>query len=129
MYTIEVNYGTGNSFGSEDVTENVNLVWASKDLARKALKCLSEHYKVYSSSGYSRLSREQQQKQLSQYSWYKPDLLSYQSVWEFSCFVELDDGSFRTLNVSSWCGYFETLYSAKVVLYSGEDEDEDKVIF
>ena len=47
MYTIEVNYKTGNSFCSHEETEEIGLVFKDTEQAKKALKALKEHYEFY----------------------------------------------------------------------------------
>lgn len=130
-YTIKVNYTTGNSFGSEEETSQVNLVWESKDLARKALKSLANHYKTYRKYDGSRFNITIEE--LRSHDWFKPELWGNSNntikeqlnYWEYSCHVEVDDGSYRTLDCGTWIGYFETLHSAKIVLFDGlTNEDE-----
>lgn len=133
MYTIELHYTTGNSFGSHKKTNTIGLLWENKGLAKKALATLKEQYKLYSeqekSYRYNR-SNDQIYKEVQSKEWYikalenekkgyKPDT----HYWWYDCCVEMDDGKWRNLPTSMYCGYFETLHSAQIKLIGEEDED------
>lgn len=91
------------------------------------MKSLSDHYKLYSAHdcyNADKLTIED----LTKYDWFKLEHMEdYErnhplEYWKYHCFVELDDGSFRTLNVGTWIGYFETLRGAKITCV-GNDKD------
>ena len=138
MYTIEVEYQTGDSFNTERVSEQIGLVWEDKDLARKALQSIKEHYKLQQElDSYnwkkSRRSDEEIYAEVRSKGWYKncPDPSGdkknhWHAMW--FCCAELDDGSFRAIPTNMWIGYFEKLHSAKVVV-EDSGSDEDCVIF
>lgn len=104
MYTIEITYQTGDSFGSNEETDIVGYSWDSLDNAKESLQRIKEHYSYYQSKN-SRF-REKVDKP----SHYKDDY-SVVIVGNYKDKVE---------EISAfWCGYFETLYEAKII----EEED------
>lgn len=111
MYTIEVSYRTGSSFHSEDVLEDIGLIWQNKELAVKALQSLKEHYTLYLECEDHFNSTKNLLKRLKSYSWFNhAQGLSY---WTCFCMVEMDDGQFRNLP-SMYIGYFESLHYAEL---------------
>ena len=87
MYTILIDYTTGNSFNSERISEEeLGIVVSSLDMAKENLKRIKEHYKKYSDSP-------------NRGDHYKLDLLT--------------DKDERTI-YPFWIGYFETLHGAKI---------------
>lgn len=46
-YKIKISYCTGNSFGSEDTEDLVELDWDNLDIAKENLQYIKEHYKQY----------------------------------------------------------------------------------
>ncbi|WAW11398.1 hypothetical protein vBAcePPAc_0021 [Aeromonas phage vB_AceP_PAc] len=130
MYTIEVNYKTGNSFGSHEETDEIGLVFKDVDQAKKALKALKEHYEFYKDfdKRYNKTQQELEEIISKKYSWfdYNYDFKSYD--WPmYTCLVECCDGSIRSIPTGMWCGYFERLLSARIV--AALDEDDLKVEF
>ena len=124
MYTIEIHYTTVNSFGSDDYTDTIGLVWKDKELARKALASIKEHYKLYEeyNAWDVRRSEKEIDKEAKSKEWYK-NSSSNPGDWHYYCAAEMDDGSWREMGVSMWCGYSETLHSARVICCADEDED------
>ena len=125
MYTIEVNFATGNSFGSHDETETIALVWKDKELARKALVTIKEHYEYYEKlNGYNRTTNKQLYRELKKHKWFKQSnkYPNDESMWGYRCAVELDDGSWIDLDVGVWCGYFEQLHNASIVNVNDEQD-------
>lgn len=136
MYTIEIDYTTGNSFNSEDITgERIALCWEDKELARAALKVIQEHYELYqekqSCSWSSKRTRTNEQifKEVKKKDWYRPNPNDSWAVkedhWPYCCYVKMDDGQYRKMD-AFWIGYFESLHEARVVC---DEDDQDKVTF
>lgn len=133
MYTIEVEYRTGNSFNTEELTECIGLVWEDKELARKALASLKEHYNLYKEGEAfipKRPADQIEKEAMTKEWWLKSDLSDYKTYhsWWYYCSVRMDNGDWRNLPTGMWCGYFERLHSARVVIAS-EIGDEDYVTF
>jgi len=150
-YKIKIEYCTGNSFGSEDESGYLDLSWKNIDIAKENLKRIKEHYEQYREcSSYSHNSRCRTNKEIhlsnKDKDWfvYVPQLVSklngnaieekHKKIvgdgnWEYvpdSHFAEhclklkADNGNEMQIS-AFWCGYFEKLYSAEIVV--GEDEE------
>lgn len=105
MYIIEIDYATGNSFGSERLCEEIDIQWKNIDMAKESLKRIANHYEFYEENN-------------GIYS--DPDMeLPVGAVWDKKyrmIMLELvDDDGKPYLYSSFWTGYFETLYSAKII--------------
>ncbi len=123
MYTIEVCYTTGDSFNTEShIEEKIGCCWKSKELAKKGLQAIKEHYNIFSSRGFrDNRSPEEKNKEAVKFDWYndaKHDGFIYP---EFSLLLDIDDGTKQITNVF-WIGYFETLHGARIV---ADEDDED----
>jgi hypothetical protein len=126
-WTIEIDYTTGDTFGSEDITgSSVGYCWKDKELAIEALKSIEEHYELYQlgDDRYYRWRPERKKeldarkKELKARPWYDKQLT-------YSIKVQGNDG--ETTHISAfWCGYFETLNAARVVSI---DPDADRMEF
>ena len=46
-YRIKISYQTGNSFGSEDTTDYLEITWDDIDIAKENLQRIREHYEMY----------------------------------------------------------------------------------
>ena len=127
MYTIEIEYTTGNSFGSEQLTETVGPSWKSKELARKALTSIKEHYTFYQEKEgwHPEQTDKAIFKDVKKHDWYKNVPDREPQYWEYGLAVEMDDGSWKRMD-TFWIGYFETLHGAAVIC---EGDDEDRVSF
>lgn len=130
MYTIEIHYRTGNSYGSEDCVEQIGLQWEDKALARKALQSIKENYELYqeNENSFSRSrNRKEILKDVVRKTWY---INAIKSEWDERdpgfgiCAAQMDNGDWRNLPMF-WLGYFETLHEAKVICV-GDDEDSIK---
>ena len=124
-YTIEVTYSTGNSFGSEQVTDTIGLAWQSLELAKAALKTIKEHYGFYeefdacSSRWGDTRSEKAILKDLNSKVWCREKA---KDKYDMTAKAEMDDGQWRNIPTGMWCGYFETLHSARIVLTEGSDD-------
>lgn len=130
MYTIQVNYKTGNSFGSHEETDEIGLVFKDIAQAKLALKALQEHYKFYKEydSKYNKTKEDLDEIISRQYTWFDYDYNFKSYDWPMlTCNVECCDGSIRSIDTGMYCGYFERLLSAQIVAAS--DGDDLKVEF
>lgn len=132
MYTIAVNYSTGDSFNSYEVyDEQIGVCWKDKELAREALRIIKEHYDLYTEySGYGGRSNEKIFEEVKKKDWYRPDDNDYwgskQDMWYCQCKVKADNGEYVKIPTDIWCGYFEHLQEAKIV---NLQNDEDRIAF
>lgn len=113
MYTIEIYYRTGDSFGSEETTDTVGCTWKDKDLARQALSDIKAHYNIFHSSEYNPKAN----RKASQKEWYS-------SEYSSSCLMVVTDSGVKQRISTFWLGYFESLLEAKVV-----NDEDDKDVF
>lgn len=130
MYKIKYLYRTGDSFGSEDLEEYLDLTWENLDVAKKNLKAIKEHHTLYElvNNQYNR-DKEWEAKVIKFWEdcqhkdWYvaPPDprpvkKLINEYVYETTYCLKLqaDNGKFMQIH-APWCGYFETLYGAEIV--------------
>lgn len=132
MYTIEVTYKTGDSFGSEIVTDVIGLSWDDPKHAIEALKILEDHYKIYQEAeSYSGRKHEELLKYVQTKDWFKEAIKGKvfpgyvkptEDINDALCYCCVKDGKgeWVPLGISMWCGYFESLISAKVVFESYE---------
>lgn len=157
-YQIQYSYSTGDSFGNEDRTSILELSWNNLDVAKKNLKAIKEHYKMYkeieSLNSWSNKSGNTNQDVLEKYKdnwWFvnKRDKLfvknrpnnTYDGGWTIIDESQKDNPSFKGMEMkyefdvtmcqncmylktdngklmqqwNPWCGYFESLYDAKII--------------
>lgn len=120
MYSIEIHYQTGNSFGSEELHESVEFVWNTLEDAKEALRRIQEHhafYKRYHSAGryagYHGITDTQDSvlQEAKTKPWYvQPE---FGDSFEYILRVPSSDPEHDLLSVF-WIGYFECLYGAKI---------------
>ena len=151
-YRIKISYATGNSFGSEDTTDYLELTWQNIDIAKENLLRIKEHYEMHRNiEGYgSKLTKEQWFAKNKDKEWFvnKPKLFCISSNnaidekdkkkvgegnWEYRpddyyaghCLnLKADNGN--SMQISAfWCGYFETLYGAEIEV----NNDDMKISF
>ena len=126
MYTIEIDYTTGDSLSSERRQETIGLVWKDKQLAREALANIKEHYKIYLDSEEYDANQDDILKSLKCKKWYINLREDDKYYWKYIIACKLDDGSYRNVNSSMWIGYFEELHGAKVTTMC---DNEDSFTF
>lgn len=120
-YTIEIEYTTGSSFHSETCKEVIGPVWRNLEVAQQALKYIEEHYKLYQQRDRVYRSHEADQlfKQAQSKPWFKncSDKEYINVTYWYPCFaLPTDDGGWIDTHVF-WCGYFETMHSAEIVMH------------
>lgn len=121
-YTIEIYYKTGDSFHSRTETETVGCIWEDKEQAQLALSYIKDHYEHYQKvNGWNPKVKEKDMKKIvSKKPWVYKELEYWQHGLELPC-------GETTQRVSAfWCGYFETLYSGKII--STEDDKDSFTI-
>lgn len=131
MYTIEVDFKTGDSFNSEEVVgRRIGLCWHDKTLARKALQSIKEHYELYQEyEGYLGRSRDDVFAEVKTKAWFRHEdesWMIFEGDWCTVCYVEMDDGTYRNVGTGMWCGYFEQLHCARVVVEDEQDEQDEQ---
>ena len=122
MYTIQIDYHTGDSFGSSEEVGEVGCVWKSKELARKALANIKEHYELYEEANNNHWTKPARkhaeiEKEVKTKSWY------VDKYWQHSLLVEKDDGTMQQIS-SFWTGYFERLHKAEIIKLVEENSED-----
>ena len=116
-YTIRVEYKTGDSFSDGD--ESIDLdEWENLDIAKENLQRIKEHYEYYRFKNDpwagDKIEEKWKNKNL-------PDFIVLQMNGNIiSIKIKMDNGKEYTL-YPQWCGYFETLYGASIVIKEDKD--------
>lgn len=113
-YKIHISYRTGNSFGSYDEERYLEPTWEKLEIAKEALKRIGEHYRWYDDK-----HERWDSKGLSEPEWHKG------IEYDFCLKIPLDNGN-EVMMSAFWCGYFEKLHSAKIVII---EDDEMEISF
>lgn len=132
MFTIEIDYSTGNSFGTYQETSTVEFVWSKLEDAKLALEYIKQHHEFYTRyraagryAGYhgSTDTAETILQEAKGKPWYVESRFST-GFNEFSLKVPSDDAEHNQLSVF-WHGYFETLHGAEIVKADGNNVNND----
>lgn len=119
-WTIKIDYQTGNSFGSEDTSDEVGCSWTDLNKAKEALQRIKGHYKAYTEIENDRWSpSDKKPADFAKEPWFWKEEPRF---WQQAVIVERDDGTEQRLS-TFWCGYFERLYSAEIVADAPFDTD------
>ena len=123
-YTIQIQYTTGDSFRSYQETNNIDLAWENLEIAKENLQRIKRHYQYYRDSndyGYPRKSNDEIKRikaEAKQQVWYHKGRPHY----DFIIMLKLDDGTEHQYH-TFWCGYFEHLHEAEIIVEPIEDHD------
>ncbi|HNC58787.1 MAG TPA: hypothetical protein PLP33_25410 [Leptospiraceae bacterium] len=103
MFTICVKYSEGDSGGTRKDERNIEYVWTNLEILVENLERIVGHYEWYMS--------------VDGVGWKEPrERPPYVSEkYDSSLYLKMDDGA-EQLYSAFWCGYFETLISARAVL-------------
>ena len=102
MFTISVNYGTGDSFGSSTESDTVGHVWRNIDAAIESLDRIREHGRW--TNGYKKEDPKGK-------PWFVGSRKSYDNEYNVVCV----DDKMRPIKLHAfWSGYFETFNEAKI---------------
>lgn len=126
-YRIQIDYYTGNSFGSEDLIETLEMVWTDLSVAKDNLARIAEHYRMYDEVERSYMKKRSRDSVLSENKdkpWFVKSKRhgDYESLHQL--YLITDDGTPFMMS-AFWCGYFEGLYSAEII----PDNSDMKVVF
>ena len=143
-YEIKIKYSTGNSFGSKDTSDVLELSWDNFDIAKENLKAIKNHYKnVYQQIENSYGSQKDNQEICKKYEnewWFvkttKPYSISndcavdekynkenqndveyrFDTYLASNCIkLKADNGKLMQMSCF-WCGYFERLQGAEIII-------------
>lgn len=128
LYSINIDYTTGDSFGSERQFREVGMNWANIDQAKKALVCIQEHYVFYKeATGYRRYNTPPfDLSTVTDKPWYHGPLegCDYPDAWQNAVVIEKDDGAKFSI-AAFWTGHFETLHMAEVCIAAESEKEND----
>jgi hypothetical protein len=113
MYQIEYHYRTGDSFHTEDRTKLLEYEWENIKVAKESLKRIKEHY-----TWYQYMEGPRWRDKVPKPKWHSVKF-EYKDQEHVMINIPMDDGQ-EVQFWPPWCGYFETLYGAKIVL-NGKD--------
>lgn len=110
MYSIELTYTTGNTFGSDEVQRILDYEWDTEEKAINEMNKIRDHW-IYNKKLSS--THKQDEKKLLKTKafmkeWFKPGESDYILI------LKDNDGNNIEL-YANWLGYFETLHSTKVI--------------
>jgi len=104
MYSIYIDYQTGDSFHTEECCDAVGHVWNNVAIAKIALQYIKEHYKAVEDIPHD---EKRFLKKYGKEPWCKDEYPF------FGLAVPTDDGGEAYISCF-WCGYFEHLHSATI---------------
>ena len=113
IYKIEVFYQTGDSWTTEDVSKVLEMSWTNLDNAKKALQRIKEHYAWYR---YVNDPPHMSRDKATEPNWHKGQ------EYDFVISLTLDNKKDVTF-IAPWCGFFEKLHRAKILLPSDSDTE------
>lgn len=105
MYTIQIEYETGDSFHIEILTDIVGHVWKLLDKAKESLNRIKSHYEYYQKYGNYNEPEDKM-----------PIGVGYDKEYHILQLLLVNDDDKEVIIDSFWCGYFERLIEAKIIL-------------
>lgn len=118
MYKIKITYDTGDSFKTERGLEDyIEGSWNNLDVVTENLNRIKEHYQYYElcteyNFGKSKKQVDRLIKEYEEKDWYAGDA----NDCIYSLKLLTDEGVEYTVSAHQWCGYFESLVGAEVVV-------------
>lgn len=129
-YSIEIDYRTGNSFGSHDEVESVEVFWKNLEDAKEALRRIRGHYEAvqeFEEAHYKDI--DDLVDKYRNTDWFV-DESYWQHVVKVPSFYSTDTEEESTEDTEEphihafWVGYFEDLHSAKIVTIQESTDEE-----
>lgn len=118
-FSIQIHYRTGDSFGNKDVTTEVGS-WKNLEAVKECLRRIKAHYRAYEEESDWNQPKKFDESKFEKEPWFFNG--EWRDMWKY--FVVLVDDEFNPIERSAfWCGYFESLYEAKVIVEQAEDDD------
>ncbi len=122
-YRIKYNYQTGDSERTNTHEELLEATWENLDVSKANLKRIGEHYKWYEYVEEPRWADTV----IPRPEWYpvnSPEEERYRSSFHHSIILKMDNGEDWRFQCP-WCGYFESLNSAEIII----DQSDMKIEF
>lgn len=118
-YLIEYDYQTGNSFGSYQRTDVLELDWEDKAVAMANLIRIKEHWEYFQAIdkgwGYDIKKALEAKEKFKDRDWLVVESGPYADLAHYSLILKTDDGKDWKIH-APWCGYFEKLISVRIIL-------------
>jgi len=129
-YKIKISYKTGDSFNDYEREDNLELDWDDLSIAKANLQRINEHYQQYKSlNGYSTKSKSREQifKDNRKKDWFVGFERNGRTddYMAEHCIILKTDGDADLQLSCFWCGYFESLRSAEIII----DNSDMKIEF
>lgn len=121
-FQIEANYTTGDSFGSENVTDVLEYEWQNEEIAKKNLKALADHYRAYQWQEKKGYTFQEDPKIDYKNEWWYRDVPCYHGELSPAIWLLTDD-MLKIPFSCPWVGYFETLSSLELKIKN------EKIVF
>jgi len=111
MYRIKYRYWTGDSFHNEDGESILEYEWNDLSVAKECLLRIKEHYKWY--------------EDIERAHYYHKNEISKPKWFNVTCKYKHEEHHLINLRLDNekeiqfrapWCGYFEGLYGAEIVV-------------
>lgn len=103
MYDIKIFYRTGNSFGSEDAIDNLDLPVESLDIAKENLQRIKTHTEVMRKLDNSYREID------------KPVIPDFYIVDTRGIILKIDNERTHQIDYPFWTGYFESIQRAEII--------------
>lgn len=126
-YKIKYEYQTGNSFGYEDTNGILELEWNDLNVAKANLKRIAAHTKMVKEldnlKWEVRMGKKDANDVFDQYK--NEDWFVNSKDYSFpeNCIILYTDEGKPWQIWAPWCGYFENLYNAKIIVDVPEEND------
>jgi hypothetical protein len=121
-YKIKIYYRAGDSFSTSDETSILEYEWKNLDIAKKNLKRIKAHYEWFTyATQPPHVNEEKWLKNVPKFC-VKATFYKATSRYDYAIKLLHDDGEREYQLYPFWCGYYEHLYGAKIVIDS-EDKD------
>ena len=114
-YRIKYEYKTGDSFHTREEKSILEYEWEDIEIAKEALSRIREHYKWYE---YMESPRWRGKVPIPK--WFKVSEKN-EDIMHHLINLPMDNGK-EVQFYAPWCGYFETLYGAEIVVSDSEYE-------
>jgi hypothetical protein len=117
-FDIRIYYKTGNSFGSHDANDLLDIPMSSYEIAKENKRRIKEHYKIYQERhSYCKLK----DLQFPDFYIHFYDFGNFKSDIDGIKLLIDDTGKEHELLSPFWIGYFETLHDVKIEIIDDDD--------
>lgn len=103
-YKIKIDYQTGDSFGSSDESQYIELGWNDLESAKESLKRIKNHYEYVLENDYYNKPESD-----------LPEGVIWNNNYNILQLELITDDKEPYIYHSFWTGYFERLYKAEII--------------